>query len=378
METPFVFGKMAIGDDFTNRQDEIVHLSQNFISGINTILISPRRWGKSSLVAKAATETLNRHKEMRIVFIDLFNVRSEEDFYRNLAESVIKATTNKMQEVISQSKKFFKQLIPKISFSPDHIHKFSLAFDWQQVKKQPAEILNLAESIAESKRIKIVVCIDEFQNTGFFTDSLAFQKTLRSHWQQHQFASYCLFGSKRHMLMEVFALPSMPFYKFGDLIFLDKISIENWEPFIISRFKETGKSLTASQSRTIANFAECHPYYVQQLAQVCWLRCEKKLTEEVISQAVESLILQLSLLFQNIMETLSLTQINFLHALLKEEPHLSSMAAIQKYQLGTSANVSQVKQALTGKEIIDSVSGKIVILDPIFKLWLGRYYFDRE
>ena len=173
--------------------------------------------------------------------------------------------------------------------------------------------------------------------------------------------------------MEVFASPSMQFYKFGDLIFLDKISIENWEPFIISRFKETGKSLTASQSRTIANFAECHPYYVQQLAQVCWLRCEKKLTEEVISQAVESLILQLSLLFQNIMETLSLTQINFLHALLKEEPHLSSMAAIQKYQLGTSANVSQIKQALIGKEIIDSVSGKTVILDPIFKLWLGRF-----
>ena len=375
METPFVFGKMAFGDDFTDRQSELARLSQNFISGINTILISPRRWGKSSLVAKAATETRENHPDIRIVFIDLFNVRSEEEFYRVLAESVIKATTNKMQEVMAQSKKFFRQIIPKITFSPEHTQKFSLSFDWRDVKNQPAEILDLAERIAESKKLKIVVCIDEFQNTGFFIDSLGFQKTLRSYWQQHQHASYCLFGSKRHMLMEVFASPSMPFYKFGDLMFLEKITIENWEPFIISRFLQTGKSLTTDQAGKIASLVECHPYYVQQLAQICWLRAEKKLTDEVIGQSLESLILQLSLLFQNIMETFSFTQINFLHAVLSGEPHLSSGETIQKYHLGSSAGVSQVKQALISKEIIDSVSGNIDFLDPIFKLWLKRYYF---
>ena len=56
METPFIFGKIASGDEFTDREDETKHLIRNFLAGINTILISPRRWGKSSLVTKAAKE----------------------------------------------------------------------------------------------------------------------------------------------------------------------------------------------------------------------------------------------------------------------------------------------------------------------------------
>ncbi len=36
METPFTFGKLAMGDDFTNRTEEIIRLKNNFVSGINT------------------------------------------------------------------------------------------------------------------------------------------------------------------------------------------------------------------------------------------------------------------------------------------------------------------------------------------------------
>ncbi|MEI7896794.1 MAG: ATPase [bacterium] len=375
METPFTFGKLALGDDFTNRTEEIIRLKNNFVSGINTIMISPRRWGKSSLVEKASRMIMQENKKIKIISIDLFNVRSEEDFYRNLAEQVIRGTTTKLQEIISFTKDFFKQWIPKISFSPDHFQEFSLGLNWSEVKKQPDEILDLPQQIAKSKGWKIIICIDEFQNIGFYNDTTAFQKQLRSHWQKHQDVSYCLFGSKRHMLMQVFTSPSMPFYKFGDMMFIEKISTNDWEKYITGRFLATGKEIEPEQSCRIAALVDNHPYYVQQLAQLCWLRCDHKMTGQVIDQSLDSLTLQLSLLFQNLTESLSTTQVNYLRALIKEETHFSSKETIQQYQLGTSANVSRIKKALIDKEIIDTLQGTGVFLDPMFKIWLKKYYF---
>ena len=100
---------------------------------------------------------------------------------------------------------------------------FLFPLDWKEVKKGQDEILDLAENICKNKKIKVVVCIDEFQNIAFFDEPLAFQKKLRAHWQHHKQTSYCLYGSKRHLLMDIFSSQSMPFYKFGDVIFLEKI-----------------------------------------------------------------------------------------------------------------------------------------------------------
>jgi len=117
---------------------------------------------------------------------------------------------------------------------------------------------------------------------------------------------------------------------------------------------------------------------VQQLAQLCWLRTEKKLVDDVIDEALESLVLQLSLLFQNITETLSTSQVNFINAVLSGEEMFSSKKTIEKYRLGTSANVSRIKGALIKKEIINDQPGKIEILDPVYAIWLKKYYFGHS
>ena len=98
METPFIFGKIATEKNFTDREKETADLVQNFMSLINTIIISPRRWGKSSLVNKAAKLAMAQDSNLRICHIDLFNVRSEEHFYSLLAQKVIAATSNKWEE----------------------------------------------------------------------------------------------------------------------------------------------------------------------------------------------------------------------------------------------------------------------------------------
>lgn len=76
---PFVFGVAASGDNFTDRESETVRLLTNFRSGVNTVLISPRRWGKTSLVRKVCR--LAQTDELKIVYLDIFSCRSDADFY---------------------------------------------------------------------------------------------------------------------------------------------------------------------------------------------------------------------------------------------------------------------------------------------------------
>jgi AAA+ ATPase superfamily predicted ATPase len=232
METPFVFGKIAKNENFTDREKETAHLVANFSSLINTIIISPRRWGKSSLVEKSAGIACASDKSLRICRIDLFSVRNEEQFYELLAMAVLRSASSRWQESVESAKRFLVRLVPKIVLNADLQNEFSLNFDWKELRKDPQEVLDLAEKIASERRLKLVVCIDEFQNISGFDDPLFFQKRLRSHWQEHQNVSYCLYGSKRHMLLDVFSNPSMPFYKFGDLMFLEKIDTASWIKFI--------------------------------------------------------------------------------------------------------------------------------------------------
>ncbi|MDP2336022.1 MAG: ATPase [Bacteroidota bacterium] len=373
--TPFVFGKLATQIDFTDREKETSQVVSNFKALVNTIILSPRRWGKTSLVKRVSEILGNEEPDLKICHIDLFNVRKEEDFYIALATEIIKATSTKWEERAQNAKEFLTRLLPRISFSPEDQSEISFGIGWEELKKNPDEILNLAETIAVERGLKIVVCIDEFQGISEFEDPLAFQRKLRSHWQRHTHVSYCLYGSKRHMLLEVFSNPSMPFYKFGDLIFLEKISTENWVEFISRRFSETGKKIREEESIIIAQLAENHSYYVQQLAQQSWLRTDSICSAAIVNKAHRGLIDQLSLLFINITESLSTTQLNLLKAILSGEKQLSSQSILQKYNLGTSGNILRLKQSLLTREIIDITADQIDLQDPIYKYWLKLEYF---
>jgi uncharacterized protein len=374
-DTPFVFGKLASKSDFTDRENEISRLASNFRRLVNTIIISPRRWGKTSLVNRVSEILGSQEPDLKICHIDLFNVRTEQDFYIALASEILKATSTRWEERMQNAKDFLSRLLPRISFSPDSQSEISFGIGLDELKKNPDEILNLAETIAIERKLKIIVCIDEFQGIGEFGEQLAFQKKLRSHWQRHTHVSYCLYGSKRHMLLNVFSNPSMPFYKFGDLIFLEKISIENWVEFIQLRFSETGKKINIEDASLIANLTENHPYYVQQLAQQSWLRTDSVCSNTIVNEAYDGIMNQLGLLFINITESLSTVQLNFLKAILSGEKQLSSQNTLQKYKLGTSGNIKRLKQSLLMREIIDINANQIDLQDPVYKYWLIKEYF---
>lgn len=375
MKTPFVFGRIATAENFTDRKLETAQLSTQFKSLINTIIISPRRWGKSSLVQRAADIALGEDPNLRICHIDLFNVRSEEDFYSQLALAVIKATSTKWDDALSYAREFMARLVPKISIGATPESELTIDFDWNEVRKSPDAILDLAEKIAIQKGIKIVICIDEFQNIAEFSNSEVFQKKLRTHWQRQQHVAYCLYGSKRHMMIEVFTDSSKPFYKFGNLMFLNKIPTECLVDFFKIRFEETGKQITDHAASLIAELIDCHPYYAQQLAQLSWLRTDSVCDADIVREAFSALIGQLSLLFANITESFTNQQINYLHALLAESGPITSPLTMKRYHISSATAASRSRTALIKADVLDTFGSAISFQDPVYRHWLKYDYF---
>jgi len=372
---PFIFGKSSDLINFTDREEESKRLERNFKSLINTTIISPRRWGKTSLVENIAEKIRNENKDIKVCIIDIFSVRSEAEFYEYFAKEILKSTSNRWEEMAENAKTFLSHLLPKINFSPDSQTEISFGVGWETLQKSPDEILNLPETIAKAKKISVIVCIDEFQSIGDFPESLAFQRKLRSQWQHHHNVAYCLYGSKRSMLLDIFSNSAMPFYKFGDMMFLQKISNQKWGEFIKKRFDDTNKKISIEQAAYLAKLVDNHSYYVQQLAQQAWLRTKMTCSKEIIDEALQGIKNQLSLLFVGQIETLTSTQINFLKAVIDGQTAFSSQENLKKYRLGSSANLKKIKATLISREIIDVTPQNVDILDPIFTLWLKEDFF---
>ncbi|MEX2588840.1 MAG: ATP-binding protein [Chitinophagales bacterium] len=375
--SPFKFGNIARRFAFVNREEEIERLLLSFRSSISVTLISPRRWGKSSLVAKAGEKLKKEDKNFKVVYIDLFGISSREEFYGKFASEVIKSTENNIEGWMRTVKDFLGKISPKISFSPNQMDDFSIGFDWSE-KINPDDILSLPEKIAVQKKIKILVCIDEFQNISEFNDHKNFQKKLRANWQQFDKTSFCLYGSKRNLMSEFFNKQSMPFYRFGELMFLEKIEEKHWLKFIVSAFKKTGKKIGKEKAMEIARLMENHPYYVQQLSHNIWVITANEVDDREFEKGLENMLYHNAILYQRIVEDLSAVQIQLLKAICKNEKHLYSKDTIKNYNLGTSANVNKAKKALEDKQVIDTFTGEIELDDPAFALWFKRFFMKMK
>ena len=170
----------------------------------------------------------------------------------------------------------------------------------------------------------------------------------------------------------LFTNKSLPFYKFGDLIYLSKIPTQEWTSFIVSRFQDSGKSITPEQAQTICQAVDNHSSYVQQFSWLVWLATTTVVTPEGIEGARSDLIAQNSPLFEAIAAQLTGSQLRFLRAIIAGEEKLTTQAAIEKYKLNSSANVMAIKRALIKRDIIAVEHEHLTFTDPVFALWLTQ------
>jgi AAA+ ATPase superfamily predicted ATPase len=333
--SPFLFGKTVSENLFINRTADIERLWLNLSNGINTVLISPRRWGKTSLVKHTAL-LKKEEKKIKWCFIDMFSIRI------------------------------------------DPMHDFSLSFKWEDVEIHKNEILNLPETIAKKYGIQLFVCIDEFQNIHTFKNADTFEKNLRACWQHHQKVSYCFSGNKKTLMADIFNKKNRAFYRFGDIIILNKIATEHWLPFITKQFAETGKLINTELALKIVSLMKEHPYYVQQLSHYVWEHTCTEVTSDILEFALDRMLAANTALYQTEIENLSNTQIGLLKAIVNGEKQFTSVKTMQKYRIGTPQNVSKNIKTLLNQDFIEKHLDNVELLDPAFELWFNNYYLDNK
>lgn len=372
MDKVFVYGMAVQGDNFTDRIAETKRLKLNFQCGINSIIISPRRMGKTSLVEKVIS-SFKVDENILTVFMDIFECRSEYDFYNKFAACVIEQTSSKIEQWMDNAKEFLMRLTPKLVLTGNPEQEYALELNITPKTHTPEQILNLPETIAIKKGKHVVVCIDEFQQIGEMPDSLSIQKRLRSVWQHQQNCSYCLFGSKKHMMTKLFQGPSMPFYLFGETLFLQPIAEEDWIDYIQSRFESRGKRISREFCRIICEVTKCYSSYVQQLSWNVFADTEKEVTKENLRNGLASLFEQSSAYFQQQIVGLSSYQLNLLRTIAKGQTSaFSTKKFLAENGVGSKSNVSRILSALVEKELIEQTSSGYVPTDPIFAAWLTR------
>lgn len=373
MDKAFVYGMSVEGENFTDRIKETKRLKKDFENGVNVILMSPRRMGKTSLIKKVRSEISD--PKLKVVLMDIYDCRSEYDFYNRFASAIIKETSGRAEQILENVKQFLVRISPKISFNPEPLQSFSLSLGITPKDYTPQEILNLPELVAEEKGIHIIVCIDEFQQIGEFPDSLTIQKRMRGVWQHQKNVSYCLFGSKKHLMTKLFQSRRMPFYQFGEMNDLKPIPTDDWVDFIRKRFSEKGQSISEELARKICETVDNHSSYVQQLAWNVMAETDKVATDESLRNGIGELIAQNASYFTEQTRGLSTYQLNFIRAICKGyHTGFTSKNVFEQFPMGTKSNIPRIKASLLDREIIDENETGIVLADAVFQKWFVREF----
>ena len=315
MVRPFVYGELAEKDNFIDRIEDRKQLKTFLSNGISVMLISPRRWGKSSLVRQAMGELLSEEKRIRVCYVDAFSVTSASEFLNAFASAVIEGTSSTIEKRFEDIKRFINVITPSITIKDDALNSFSMDLKMRPLEQSAQEILRLPETIAQAKDLHVIVCIDEFQQLATLPDWKSLEGKMRSEWQLQHNTTYCFYGSKRHMMMDIFGNANNPFYRFGQVLFLNKIEKSHWIPYIIEGFHKTGKSIAPEFASRICDTVKCHSWYVQQLSFFIWSDTVDEVTEDIFHRQLQLLIDTNAPMFISDSERLTAAQIGMLAAI---------------------------------------------------------------
>lgn len=356
---PFKFGSIVDEPYFTDRTDEIKQVSAVLNSSNHLILISPRRYGKSSLVYKVL-----RSLHRPVIAIDLQLITSVDDFAAQLLKRIYREYPS---ERIRQFILHFR-IIPSITLNPA-TNEIDVSFHPSPTSFPKLEdVLNLLEKLGNAKK-RCIVVMDEFQEIHRLDSNLASQ--LRSVLQHHQKINYVFLGSQESMIREIFEKKKSPFYHFGFLMTLHKIPEKDFMEYLSNGLKAVSDKAELI-SGEILDFTRCHPYYTQQLAFMVWESLHSGLQDIApIKQAVNEIIRIHDMDYERLWGTLNRTDRKLMIGLAENGHTPLSEAFYRKYDIGASSTVFSSLTRMMKSGYIIKTGNKYEIDDPFFSFWIS-------
>ena len=372
MNNPFTMG-IATKKDFCNRKQEITDLLTHARNGGNVVMYSPRRYGKSSLIDRVFEKL--RNEGFLTVYADLFPISSERDFVQILSTAVIEGLGRGADphSFIQKIGKVFKMIVPTLEVKPDG-YSFSLKFERpDDTEVTLSDLMDGIYTYVKSKRIKLSVCCDEFQEIVELPESRKIEGVLRSKIQRHKEISYFFVGSRRRILTDMFTSKSRPFYKLAHLYALKEIAESEFVKCIVSQFKRSSKQCDNETACLIYNMVRGYSYYVQKLCIIAWDLTRKRCSPDIAAKAYKHLLDTESVDFEGIWSGLTMTHRAVLKAI-ATEPTSSPYTREYLAQHGLSIGGTQLAiRNLMRRDIIEKDSeNNYRVTDPVFAAWMTK------
>jgi len=350
MANPFKFGSVVDKEFFTDRKNETEEVKNILNSNNHLILISPRRFGKTSLVRKV-TNTLERP----VIYLDLQLITDVSDFATQLLKKILKI--NRWENVKHFLAHF--RIVPTIELNPQtDAMEVSFAPSVSSSFTALEDVLNLIEKIGEKGK-KPIVIFDEFQEITSLSKTLS--KQLRAVIQHHSHINYVFLGSMESMMRTIFETKKSPFYHFGYLMTLPKIPQQDFFEYLQTRFESITDKSTEISSEILA-FTDRHPYYTQQLAFYCWNFLEKsKYQSAMLTDVITTIINIHDTDYERLWNTITKTDKKILITIAMQEK-------ISTIPLPTSTTYSGLKRLFTQGYLIKNEYYELD--DPFFRKWI--------
>ena len=351
MKNPFKYGTIVDDNFFTDRIQELASVKQAMNSDNHLVLISPRRFGKSSLVGKALKEIWRPY-----LILNLQRVINVEDFSSKLLREVFRLyPVERLRHLMSHFR-----IVPTISSNP--------VTNGVDVSFQPTvdtsvlleDAMMLLERVSSEER-RLIVVFDEFQEIMSIGKGL--DKQLRAIMQEQKNLNYILLGSQESMMTEIFERKKSPFYHFGRLMHLDKIPYVDFYKYIEERLQPVAERECKPIVESILSITRCHPYYTQQLSSQVWeLMYYEKIEEHVVEMAVERITSIHDLDFERLWQNFNQTDKRIMLAL------SCGQAPMQNRQIAPSTLYSSIKKLMKAGFVIRTENYEVE--DPFFKKWI--------
>ena len=352
MENPFKFGTVVEAEYFTDRVKEVNYINQFIQSPNHLILISPRRFGKSSVVAKAITQSGRKS-----ITVNIQQVVSVADLAAKLMREFFKV--HPMERIRHLTTHF--RIIPTVTtnaLTGTVDVSFQPGVDATILLEDVMELMEKAHT--ESDRL--VVVLDEFQEILDLAPRL--DKKLRAIMQEQKHINYILLGSQESMMTDIFEKKKSPFYHFGELMRLGKLPRDNFHEYLTVRLENCFPNNHDELADDILDYTGSHPYYTQQLASNVWqigmLQPEQK---DVLQVAVDRIVTTHGLDYERLWLNFKRTNKWILQ-------RLASNGNLQTGEHRTSTVYSALKRLQKDGYVI--YSDRYEIEDPFFKEWILR------
>ncbi|MBP5314978.1 MAG: ATP-binding protein [Muribaculaceae bacterium] len=352
MKNPFKFGTIVEGTFFTDRTKELAAIRHTLDSENHLVLISPRRYGKSSLVAKAIKESGRPY-----VSFNFQNVIDVVDLASKILREVFRLYP--FEKVKRQMSHF--RIIPVVSVNP---MTNGIDVSFQPATNESAileDSMELLEKVSREGK-KIIVVFDEFQEIKSVQKGL--DRRMRAIMQEQQKINYILLGSQESMMTEIFERKKSPFYHFGQVMYLDRIPYVDFKDYILERLPLT-KEKSEEIADGILSFSNLHPYYTQPLASKVWeLITYDGVTDDVVRLAIDQIVDNHDLDYERLWLSRNRTDRLILRAL--SEGNIP----VHGNRLPSSTVFSALKRLTDAGFIVRTKN--YAIEDPFFERWVHR------